>query len=288
MSSRRVVILVASIGVALLAGVGLLTYVNGSGSTGGSGGGDTATAYVATSGIAEDSLGQSVADSIKQVEVDAGIIPPGAIQDQEQLDRLEGLVAASNVSQGQFILAQMFVEPNSKSSSETAAKQLIDPQNTLISFAVNEQNGVSGLVEPGDYVNLYVKDRTENVEDIDANGQPITLAATDEPFNFAFGLPLYQKARVAAVGEDLGRAVNSPDLTDDQIEQYRVVTVEVSQQAAQWIVTAGDLDEDTTIWVSLVDPAYEPEEPLTEEDLRSLDEALIPYPQDIATVTQEG
>ncbi len=281
MSSRRVVILVASIGVALLAGVGLLTYVNNSGGGSSGGGGETATVFVADVAIAEDTTVSAARGTLREIEVGSDIIPDDAIRTPEQLDRIGEQVARAPVSAGQFITSSQFVAPASKASAETATKQLVDPQNVLISIPSDEVKGVGFLLEPGDYVNLYLKSVEFDAAALDAAGNPVQLANSDEFFLGAFGQPLFQKARVASVGLDTGAPEQelSVEQAGGEVEKdFSSVTLEVSQQAAQYIVTALDSDDpDRTFHLTLVSPEYVPEEPLTNDDLANFPEELVPY-----------
>lgn len=109
------------------------------------------------------------ANLIKKAQIPQQFRPVDAVTD---LAALQGDVAVADLVPGEVVSASLFVSPAVSVSSTSAA---IPKGDVAITVSVNSVQGVAGLIEPGDLVDMLVLDnRVERV--------------------------LYQNARVLAVG----------------------------------------------------------------------------------------
>ena len=92
------------------------------------------------------------------------------------------------------------------------------------------------------------------------------------------------------MGRDIGPTPGQVDVDGGVIvdEISQVVTLEVSAEAAQFIATYDTPTEEFWYHLSLVDPSYEPVEPIPFEDIYEVPEELLAYEEDLTLLSQEG
>jgi pilus assembly protein CpaB len=125
----------------------------------------------------------------------------------DQFDRIEGQALAFNVKAGEAILWSLV---EGKKVPTFSAR--VDAGRRAITVPVDEINSISGLLEPGDLIDLLVT--------IDQKGKKITI-------------PLLQSVRVMATGQ---RSVDDPKSGERRL--YSTVTLDTDPQQAQNVVVA--------------------------------------------------
>jgi pilus assembly protein CpaB len=125
----------------------------------------------------------------------------------DQFDRIEGQALAFNVKAGEAILWSLV---EGKKVPTFSAR--VDTGRRAITVPVDEINSISGLLEPGDLIDLLVT--------IDQKGKKITV-------------PLLQSVRVMATGQ---RSVDDPKSGERRL--YSTVTLDTDPQQAQNVVVA--------------------------------------------------
>jgi pilus assembly protein CpaB len=125
----------------------------------------------------------------------------------DQFDRVEGQALAFNVKSGEAILWSLM---EGKKVPTFSAR--VDAGRRAITVPVDEINSISGLLEPGDLIDLLVT--------IDLKGKKITV-------------PLLQSVRVMATGQ---RSVDDPKSGERRL--YSTVTLDTDPQQAQNVVVA--------------------------------------------------
>jgi pilus assembly protein CpaB len=125
----------------------------------------------------------------------------------DQFDRVDGQALAFNVKAGEAILWSLM---EGKKVPTFSAR--VDAGRRAITVPVDEINSISGLLEPGDLIDLLVT--------IDQKGKKITV-------------PLLQSVRVMATGQ---RSVDDPKSGERRL--YSTVTLDTDPQQAQNVVVA--------------------------------------------------
>lgn len=290
MSSRRVIILVGSLVVAVIAGILAFGYVNGVKDDAAS---DTALVkvLVATQPIergasADKLLADGSISFAKRRRID---LPPDAISVGADI---RGQRSAIAMQPNELITAAKFVSDSDLSPSNAAN---LDKGNVAIAVSTDKVRGVSNLVEPGDYVNLMIGvDRSGS----GPSGQetPTEAQVRDQTIGTAV-FTLYQKVKVLAIDSDLGTAVSYETTTDDsgapipapqqEVKEASTVVFQVPPEVAPLIAGA---EKNGGIYMSLVRPDYEPipvPGVITMPELPG-EKGLTPYPEVPGPETPEG
>ena len=134
----------------------------------------------------------------------------------EGFDRVDGQVLAYPVRSGEMILWGLM---EGKRVPTFSAR--VEVGHRAMTVAVDEINSISGLLEPGDQIDLLVT--------VDRKGKKITR-------------PLLQDVQVMATGQ---RAVDSP--REGERHHYSTVTLDITPAQAQHVIMARDAGKVTAL-----------------------------------------
>lgn len=134
----------------------------------------------------------------------------------EEFDRLDGQTLAFPVKGGEMILWGLL---ESKRSPTFSAR--IEEGRRAITVPVDEINSISGMLEPGDMVDLIVT--------LDQKGKKITA-------------PLLQKVMVMATGQ---RSVDDPK--SGERREYSTVTLDTTPEQAKDVIVAREVGKITAL-----------------------------------------
>lgn len=260
MSSRRIVILVASLVMAAIAGVLAFGYVSGvKDETAGSA--QTAKVLVVKKAVergatADELLANGTIQPEDRRVVD---LPADAVRAAADI---RGQKAAIAMQPNEVVTAGKFVSDANLTPSRTSR---IEKGNVAIAVSTDKVHGVSNLIEPGDFVNLLVGV---------PGGTPAASSGSLTPEEFrALVLKnpvsvLYQKVKVLAIDSDLGSPVGyeTPSTTpaggpidgsqtSTEKTQASTVVFEVPVGATPLIAAA---EEAGGLYLTLVRPDYVP------------------------------
>jgi len=133
-----------------------------------------------------------------------------------QFDTFDGKVMAFGVNGGETILWSML---EGKKSPTFSAR--VEAGRRAITVPVDEINSISGLLEPGDLIDLMV-----------------TISQKDKKFTF----PLLQTVKVMATGQ---RSVDDPK--SGERRQYSTVTLDATPEQAQNVIVAREAGKITAL-----------------------------------------
>lgn len=133
-----------------------------------------------------------------------------------QFDTFDGKVLASGLKAGEMILWSML---EGKKAPTFSAR--VEEGRRAITVPVDEINSISGLLEPGDLIDLLV-----------------TVSQKEKKYTF----PILQKARVMATGQ---RSVDDPQ--NGERRQYSTVTLDTTPEQAQAVIMARDAGKVTAL-----------------------------------------
>lgn len=134
----------------------------------------------------------------------------------EDFDRVNGQTLAYPVKAGEMILWGLMETQRAPTFSAR-----IDPGHRAMTVAVDEINSISGMLEPGDSIDLLVT--------IDQEGKKRTF-------------PMMQNVMVMATGQ---RSVDDP--ASGERRSYSTVTIDTTPQQAQSIIVARDAGKMTAL-----------------------------------------
>ena len=272
MNSRRTIILVVAIAMAGLAAMGLLIYVRGI-EDNVYAGRELVTVWVAEGEIPKGASGSDLEDRglIVEKQIPTEFAPDLKINVPRE--EIVGLVAVNNIPANQTIVKGMFAAPAIVQTGVTDRldERVDDEENlrrrdmTTFTFNVGQTNGVAGLLEPGDFVNIMTARPlpAEPGVETDENGDPVDPAAaptaeadpelvrTGSVYN-TDARYVYQKAEILAIDTRLPATVDSADDTEVVVTGGGLITLAVPPEVAQILYA---IDE---FYLTLVSPDYEP------------------------------
>jgi len=181
-------------------------------------------------------------------EVPRRFVAAGAISSEKAL---EGRVLADPLSAGEQVTDGRFELPSTAGLAYSIPGEFVG-----LSIPVDEVQGVSGLVKPGDHVTLYVTfDEDQN------SGTPaITKMLVADTKVLAVGAALNAEPATETKEEDSGGALSTSRNEDTEADlNARTMTLAVSASDAERIVFA---EEQGTVWCALL-PATVTEVPKT-------------------------
>jgi pilus assembly protein CpaB len=151
--NRRTLIAGAAIVLAAAAGFLVYLYVSNA-DTRAEADVETVQAFVATGDIPKGMSGEAaLSDGLIDAEdVLRGSVPPSAVTDTSLLD---GKIAASTISNRQFITNQSFVAPSEGGGGSLAAA-IGNSGQVAVTVSVDPERGVAGQIAPGDRVDILV------------------------------------------------------------------------------------------------------------------------------------
>jgi pilus assembly protein CpaB len=134
----------------------------------------------------------------------------------DQFDTFDGKVLAYGVKAGEVILWSML---EGKKSPTFSAR--LEEGRRAITVPVDEINSISGLLEPGDLIDLM-----------------LTVSQKDKKYTF----PVLQTVRVMATGQ---RSVDDPK--NGERRQYSTVTLDTTPEQAQTVIMAREAGKVTAL-----------------------------------------
>ena len=149
--------------------------------------------------IARGQSGEEAGTLITQSNIPQQFKPANAITSVEDI---AGKVAVSDLAPGQVVVADLFVDrsdPAARKSNSEYLRKIRNVDMTAITISVDAVSGVSGLIEPGDYVNVLLRPTSKL-----AGGSCSVAPTSDsgeqgEATASGSARYLYQKAEVLAV-----------------------------------------------------------------------------------------
>lgn len=252
MSQRRTLILAAAIIVGALGAFLVWNYVNGvedkvNEET------ELVSVYLVDQPIPRGLSGNEAQAYIKKDSLPRKAVPANIITDPQDI---AGKVALNSLSANQVVLNDMFVDPSDPNARQSFSERLTRINNedqVAVTVSVDQVRGVAGLIQPGDFVNIMIR----NVTQIDP------LAPEGPPQDVLFAAQaryLYQKVEVLAVGQS---AVPQPGTAEAASEtggsgpvvgDSGLITFMVPTRAAQYIASV----ESEALYLTLVARDYKP------------------------------
>ncbi len=146
-------------------------------------------------------------EKLKVVDWPADTLPQGTFQRMDELVTGQGRAAMRPITANEILTVKSLSEGATRLSTAT----LLNPQMRAVSVPVNDVTGVSGLIYPGDLVDVYFSRQPEEA--------------------LPYSELLAQGARVLAVGVDMNVGKDKPELV-------KSATIEVTPLQAQKITLA--------------------------------------------------
>lgn len=204
--------------------------------------------FVVREDIAKGASGEQAISNewIRRGEIPKEFVPTSAL---DNINTIRGMVAINKLSAGQVVVEGMFVNP---SEAAVTAAQRIPAGRATVTVSVDQIAGVSGLLQPGDRVNLLILDT--------ANNQRAERV-------------LYQNVEILFVG---GVAAPQPGETQAPAATTSgVITFSVPPEAVSRIAFAAT--KEGGVYLSLVPPDNQPVPipPITDGNLYNV--PLTPY-----------
>lgn len=276
MGSRKIIMLIGSILVGVVAGAAILSYLNSVEE-------DVAqaSAKVEVFVVARDIPAGTPAFEVEQSgaieirEIVSEIRPATSLTD---LAQIQGLVAANNLAQNQVLVSGMFLPPE---VTETTFSDLLTEGLVATTLNISKSNAVAGFIEPGDFVDVVVRTSalSATLGDQDAFDTTAQQTPYDRPAR-----TLYRGVRVIAVGTDIVGAAEDTQLPDGEAPvETDSYTIAVPADAAQKILSVSENNIVLTLLPDNWDPEAQPNQVLTE----ILTDAALPG-EDGSQVTPYG
>jgi pilus assembly protein CpaB len=244
-SQRRTLILVAAIAIGALASFLVWNYVNGVQDEAYSGA-ERVPVYLVKQQVPRGMEGTEAQAYIVKENIPRKFKPSNAIVN---LEDIAGKVAMNNLVPNQVVVSDMFVEvsdPRAQQSFTERLKKISGEDQVAISVQLDDVRGVSGLIQPGDYVNIL----------------NVAPASTGTEGSASCARMLYQKVMVLAVDKSAvpmaGEAAAAPaegEAPAAASTSSGLVTLIVPAEASTYIASYVD-----SLYFSLVAPDYEPKE----------------------------
>jgi pilus assembly protein CpaB len=173
----------------------------------------TVAAVVATADIP---FGQKITpDKVKVVDFPADTLPAGTFQRIQDLATDDGRVAMRQISANELVT----VTAVSDKSNRLSTAKLLNANMRAVSVPLTEVTGVSGMVFPGDMVDVFV---TQSPED-----------------SKAYAELLAQSVRVLSVGQDMNVGKDKPEVVKSaviEVTPLQAQKIALGQQVGQIMV----------------------------------------------------
>jgi Flp pilus assembly protein CpaB len=284
-SQRRTLILVAAIAIGALASFLVWNYVNNIQDAAYSDA-QRVPVYLVKAPVARGATGAEAQASIVMENIPKKFKPANAIA---SLSDITSKIAVSKLVPNQVVVTDMFVDASDPLAQQSFTERLTKIRGqdmTAISIQVDKVKGVSGLIKPGDYVNVMAA----NVQPVAVNGAATTPIAPDLLFSKGARY-VYQKVRVLAIdqsavpqaGDSTGTTGSTP--TAAPAPGSGLMTLIVPAKGAQYLASLPP----ENIYLTLVAPDYRP---VPQDSLNPADplpaenpSMLTPYGKDGAEAT---
>lgn len=208
------IVLGVSLGVGLLAALGARSYLSSQmAAIEARGRGETVSIVVAKVKLQKGDVLSSDTVAVRNVPLDYA--HSNALRPQ-QFDAFDGKVLAFSVDGGEMVLWSML---EGKKVPTFSAR--VEVGQRALTVPVDEINSISGLLEPGDLIDLMV-----------------TVSQKDKKFTF----PLLQAVKVMATGQ---RSVDDPK--SGERRQYSTVTLDATPEQAQNVIVAREAGKLTAL-----------------------------------------
>jgi pilus assembly protein CpaB len=155
-------------------------------------------------------------DTVEVKAIPAAYVHSLAVKTDADLRAMDGQMLTSSVKKGDLILKGMWGPPKPPSFS-----MRVETGHRAMTVAVDEINSISGMLEPGDLIDLLVT--------VDIKGRKSTF-------------PLLQRVTVMATGQ---RAVDDP--RSGERRTFSTVTLDTDMQQAQNIIVAREAGKLTAL-----------------------------------------
>jgi pilus assembly protein CpaB len=175
--------------------------------------GETIAVVVAKEDIPKGAKLSAANAAIREVPVEfahSGAVTP------DQFDRVAGHVIAYPIKSGEMVLWALM-----ETQKVPTFSARVEPGHRAITVAVDEINSISGMLEPGDTIDL--------IATVDRGGRPSTF-------------PLLQSVLVMATGQ---RSVDDPK--SGERRQFSTVTLDTTPQQAQSLIVAREVGKLTAL-----------------------------------------
>lgn len=175
--------------------------------------GETIAVVVAKEDIPKGAKLSAANAAIREVPVEfahSGAVTP------DQFDRIAGQVIAYPIKSGEMVLWALM-----ETQKVPTFSARVEPGHRAITVAVDEINSISGMLEPGDTIDL--------IATVDRGGRPSTF-------------PLLQSVLVMATGQ---RSVDDPK--SGERRQFSTVTLDTTPQQAQSLIVAREVGKLTAL-----------------------------------------
>lgn len=207
-------------------------------------------ALVAKDDIRRGTTGREAldADLFETREVPRNAVPEMA---RRSIEGVAGLVASADVSQGQFIVNDTFVEPSGLGGLSSA----LSAGMQAISVTVDAMHGVAGFVVPGDTVSVMV---TTEVEDLIAVSEASAAARIPPLTTTAFLVPGVKVLAVGATTVAAPAAGTAGDRAASTPAPSTSLTLEVTPREALQVAHA--MQGAGQVYLSLNPPGFDGED----------------------------
>ena len=250
MSSRRTLILVGAIVVGAIAALLILRYV-GSIEDRANSENQLIPVVVAAGDIQQ---GEEADALIEEQRISIGQrrradLPANTVT---RVEDVKGQTAAIDLAAGEVITTSKFSGSGALSNSKS---NVLEQGNVALTVTVDQQRGVAGLVQPGDFVNIMM-----NTKPVSTTGEGEAAEGEPEvnPEDIPGSVYVYQKVKVLAIGRNIGStAAAAPSggaTPTTQAEASDLVTLQVPPEAAPVLAAAAEQG----VRLTLVRPDYQP------------------------------
>lgn len=252
MSSRRTLILIASVLVGAIAAYALFTYIGGIEDEANDNA-ERVEVFKIVQDIPKGTFGDE-AFALGLIEPDViakEFRPPTAITSPAQID---GLVAISDLPVNQVVVSNQFV---SQAESLSTFSSLLKNNEVAITISIDQVRGVAGLLVPGDFVNMLV---TADAAVAPAEGEAPAEGQGGAAVFTAPARYLFQKVQILAIGQSRAlepgeTSATNPDGTPVTSSSSGLLTFAVPADAAQQMASVAG----GSYYLTLVPKDYQPE-----------------------------
>ena len=242
MKSRRTLMVIVAVVLAIAAFLGVVLYAN-SVRTSAYGDAKLVKVFVVKKEIPKGLAGEQ---AISQEYVRSGDIPqqyrPGSAI--SNLEDIKNKVAITNLSAGQVVVTGQFVDPN---VAQVTFAQRVPAGQVALTVSVDQIHGVAGLLLPGDKVNMMT------VRNESATNKDNKVVST-----------LYQNVSILAIGTktapQAGDTTSDASNTNASTGDSGLITFSVPMEAAERIAlsASGGPDGSYVLYLALVPPDNTP------------------------------
>lgn len=273
MSSRRLLIVIGALAAGLIAAALIFQYMSSLQNEAADENQKVtvaiAQAKIAKGGDATKAIAENAISTAQRPRLD---IPEGAVVRPEEL---KSLVAAVDIQAGTVLTPSMFVQPNELRDTNST---VLGEGMVAMSLSIDPVKSVSGLIKPGDFVNIMARGSC-----ISGAGGALNLVigVNKDPAAVSCTGMLFQKAKVLGVGKSLGSVVGAPAdangaTTTTAPQGSDLVTFEVPVEVAQRLASVNPGET----YLQLVRSDYAPKTVTPDKAFVPLEGAsgVTPYP----------